>query len=523
MRDFEKFTSLFIKTQFPRFYLEDGPVLVDFLTKYYEWMESSGNFIHEGRSLLTYRDIDLTLDEYIKNFKRKYLISLPDTLIANKRQFIKFILDFYRAKGTPRGLEIFFKSIYNADVQIYIPGNDIIKPSDSRWKVNSYLELDRTDGLDSLVGKKIVNNTGTASAIAENYVVTNTDAKVVNILYLSNIVGSFIFGEQIGLEGTTDFTDLPTIVGSLSYVAIDSNSRGQNYAVGDVLRVTSSSGREGKAVVTSISGESEGRVTFRIINGGSGYTLENSSVTVAGGGGSGAAFTVGSISDTTTAFIFTDIIAPYLTTALNTNYGFPKLPTANLTSTISSALSSNSYTYGTISSLTNINNGTDYTSNPTVTVRDTIISTLGLTDVSGGLLGNNAVIAGTAEINLLGSVTSVKITESGYGFVDGEQVTMTGLSPVNNAAIIGVGYVLQQGRDAGRWITNNSNLNEDKYIQDSRYYQEYSYEVRTKVPEIEYKNVILSTMHPTGTAFYPKFAAVAEASALSTVEESDIS
>jgi hypothetical protein len=377
--------------------------------------------------------------------------------------------------------------------------------------------------LDSLVGKKIVNNTGTASAIAENYVVTNTDAKVVNILYLSNIVGSFIFGEQIGLEGTTDFTDLPTIVGSLSYVVIDSNSRGQNYAVGNVLRVTSSSGREAKAVVTSISGESEGRVAFRIISGGSGYTLESSSVTVAGGGGSGATFTVGSISDTTTAFIFTDIITPYLATTLNTNYGFPKLPTANLTSTISSALSSNSYTYGTISSLTNINNGTGYTSNPTVTVRDTIISTLGLTDASGGLLGNNAVIAGTAEINLVGSVTSVKITESGYGFVDGEQVTMTGLSPVNNNAITGVGYVLQQGRDAGRWITNNSNLNEDKYIQDSRYYQEYSYEVRTKVPEIEYKNVILSTMHPTGTAFYPKFAAVAEASALSTVEESSIS
>lgn len=520
MRDFEKYTSLFIKTQFPRFYLEDGPVLVDFLTKYYEWMESSGNFVDQGRSLLTYRDIDLTLDEYIKNFKRKYLVSLPDTLIANKRQFIKFILDFYRAKGTPQGLEIFFKSIYNAAAQVYIPGNDIIKPSDSKWKINNYLELDKITGLDNLIGKKIVNSTGTASAIAENYITTNTDAKVVNILYLSNITGSFIFGEKIGLEGTTDFTELPTIVGSLSFVTVDPTSRGQNYAIGDIVKVTSPSGREGRGVVTSISGESNGRVNFRIVNGGSGYTLESSSVTVAGGSGSGATFAVGSIADSTTTVIFTDIISPYLLTNLNaSNYGFPK-GSANLTSTISSALSSATYTYGTITGLTGIDSGTGYTSNPTVTVRDTVISTLGLTDVNGNLLGNNAVIAGTAEINLVGSVTAVKITESGYGFINGEQVTMTGISPINNTAITGVGYVLQQGRDAGRWVTNNSNLNEDKYIQDSRYYQEYSYEVRTKVPEIEYRNVILSTMHPTGTAFYPKFAAIAEAGSSSTVEES---
>lgn len=523
MRDFENLTSLFIQTQFPKLYLEEGPTLVAFLTNYYEWMEDSGNFLSEGRKLLTYRDIDLTLDQYIKNFKRKYLVSLPDTLITNKRQFIKFILDFYRAKGTPRGLEIFFRSIYNAAAEVYIPGTDIIKPSDSRWKVNNYIELNSINGLENLIGKKIVSSSGGASAIAENFIVTNTDSKVVNILYLSNVVGSFNFGEKIGLEGTTDFSVMPTIVGSLSFIVVDTNGRGSNYAVGDILRVTSSSGREAKAVVTSISGESEGRITFRIVNGGSGYTIANSTVTVAGGGGTGATFTVSSITDTTTTTIFTDIIAPYTSTLLSGTFGFPKLPTATLSTTISAALSSASYTYGTISAIAGINRGTGYTSNPTVTVRDTVISTLGITDQFGGLLGNNAIISGTAEINLVGSVTSVKILDSGYGFVDGEQVTMSGLSPINNNNITGVGYVLREGRDSGRWITNNSNLNEDKYIQDSRYYQEYSYEVRTKVPEVEYKNVILSTMHPTGTAFFSKFAAISEAGTTSTVEESSIS
>jgi len=523
MREFENYASLFVKTQFPRFYLDEGPVLVDFLTKYYEWMEEEGNFVYDSKKLLTYRDIDLTLEQYIKNFKRKYLVSLPDTLITNKRQFIKFVLDFYRAKGTPRGLEIFFKSIYNENAEVYIPGYDILKPSDSTWKVDNYVEVESADLLNSLVGKKIVNNEGTASAIAESYVITNTDAKVVNILYISNVVGSFNYGEKVGLEGTTDFTDMPTIVGSLSYIAINATNRGERYAVGDTVSITSASGREAKAVVASISTASESVVNFRIVSGGSGYTLNYSTVTVAGGGGSGASFTVSGISDTTTTTIFTDAISPYLTTALDVNYNFPKLPTANLTSTIASALFSNSYTYGTISAISNINRGSGYNTNPTVTVQDSIISTLGITDINGNLLGNNAIISATAQISLLGSVTSVKIIDSGYGFIDGEQVTMTGISPVNNNTISGVGYVLKHGRNSGRWITNNSNLDEDKYIQDSRYYQEYSYEVRTKVPEIDYKDVILSTMHPTGTAFYPKFAAVSEAGTPSTVEESIIS
>ena len=58
----EKTISNFVESQFPQFYLTEGPNFVLFVKAYYEWLESEGQAINQSRSLLDYRDIDNTLD-----------------------------------------------------------------------------------------------------------------------------------------------------------------------------------------------------------------------------------------------------------------------------------------------------------------------------------------------------------------------------------------------------------------------------------------------------------------------------
>jgi len=47
----EKKISNFVESQFPQFYLEDGPTFVLFVKAYYEWLESKGQAINQARSL----------------------------------------------------------------------------------------------------------------------------------------------------------------------------------------------------------------------------------------------------------------------------------------------------------------------------------------------------------------------------------------------------------------------------------------------------------------------------------------
>ena len=176
----EKTISNFVETQFPQFYLTEGPNFVLFVKAYYEWLESEGQAISEARSLYDYRDIDNTLTSFLEHFQKKYLYGIPFNVIINKRFLLKHILDVYRSKGSINCYKLLFRLIYNQDVEIYLPGVDILKPSDGTWVEPKYLEVTNTGNLQDFVGKTIIGSSGSIRATCEGYViepVNNKDRK----------------------------------------------------------------------------------------------------------------------------------------------------------------------------------------------------------------------------------------------------------------------------------------------------------------------------------------------------------
>ena len=96
---------------------------------------NSPGVIKESRELFDYRDIDNTLTTFLQYFQQKYLYGIPYNIISNKRFLLKHILDVYRSKGSIQCYRLLFKLIYNEDVKVYLPGTDVLKPSDGTWKV----------------------------------------------------------------------------------------------------------------------------------------------------------------------------------------------------------------------------------------------------------------------------------------------------------------------------------------------------------------------------------------------------
>jgi len=289
----EKYISPLIASQFPSFYKEEGPNFIAFVKAYYEWAEQQDNFINLSRSLYDIKDIDNTPESYIRYFKNKYISSLPESIISDKKLLVKHILELYRTKGTQRAYELLFRILFNEDISFYIPGKYVLKSSEANWYVPKYIEVSNHPLLKELVGRRIYTRTD-GFATVENYFIKIVNNKTVNVLTLSGLEGTFKFNEQIFCDDYPEITsaNAPIIFGSLSSVSITNG--GSGFAVGDLLNVEGS-GSDGVARVAATRQEN-GKVDFKLVNGGFGFSV-NAVVTVTGGFGSGASFQIGGITD----------------------------------------------------------------------------------------------------------------------------------------------------------------------------------------------------------------------------------
>lgn len=269
MSELEQQISALIKTQFPGFYQEDQAKFVEFVKAYYEWMEQDDQVVGQTRRLTNTRDIDRTTDEFYNHFRKKYLENFPDTTSLSTPFLVKNALDIYKAKGTEEGIKLLLQILYREASKIYLPGTDVLKPSNGDWIVPRYIELSSSPRTIGFINKEIVGELSGARAFAESLVTKRTNGKYIDVLYISNIKGRFLYGERVTETDNLTNANAPVIIGSLT--SIDIIDGGQELAIGDVLDVEAETGRLGKALVTGISNET-GVVKFTLEDGGFGFS-----------------------------------------------------------------------------------------------------------------------------------------------------------------------------------------------------------------------------------------------------------
>ena len=271
--------SQYVENQFPEFYREEGQNFIAFMKAYYEWLELPENTMYKTRHLLEWTDVDNTIDMFILYFKEKYLKNIQFNTESNKKLLIKNATDLYRTKGTERSIDLFFKLVYGVDAEVQYPSERLFKLSDGDWETPYYLEITYSTDNINYIGKQIIGSVSGATAFVEKYIRRRAGVGYVNLIYISNLVGEFIKGEDIGTvtSGVSRYTTKSArVIGSIKSVTIV--DKGNQFAVGDTVSFTDSSrGVGGLARVTSI-GEDTGIVDFILLDGGWGYSLNSESI-----------------------------------------------------------------------------------------------------------------------------------------------------------------------------------------------------------------------------------------------------
>lgn len=477
----------FVNKNLPAFVREEDPALVAFVEAYYEWMDQRGGFSEQLANLTDYRSIDSTVDDFVEYFRSEFLVTIPKSALADKALLTKHIKEFYRAKGTEKSYKFLFQILFQENVDFIYPKNSVLRTSDGKWQeeksVKVGISVPYVKNQDDLVSKQIIGQTSGATAVVEKTIQSAQSTTKYLELTISEIVGDFVVGETVMVKdssGTTLFSGplLPLVVG------VNIVNGGSGYAKNTVFYAKDGGTVIGNGRVLSVSTSRIESVT--LVNGGVGYKGRFQNVHYRQNVRVGeTAVGVPSVIDTVNAYRTQTIAAFSVPGYIQRDTGAPE--TFSVTDALGSSGAgaggelTTTDDFGTIESITLTNKGNSLYFRPEYTI-NTVAGTGAVLSLVGG--GGKIVRARMDNFPVWSPTVSIDTASIGDGNANLQIVT---------------GAV---GTYAGRWITTDSLLSSDQKIQDSKYYQDFSYVLSSRVDMKRWEQIIKETVHPAGLALF---------------------
>lgn len=120
-------------------------------------------------------------------------------------------------------------------------------------------------------------------------------------------------------------------------------------------------------------------------------------------------------------------------------------------------------------------------------------------DTSNRQMGFNADISAFA-LSTQDGIATVRIIDSGLGYEDGQDLVFR--SDTNPSTGTAVASTEAIGRGLGYYKTSKGFLSSISKLHDGDYYQEYSYEILSRIPIDKYSTMFKRVMHTAGTRFF---------------------
>jgi hypothetical protein len=505
------------------------------------------NPVNNIQELLNFRDPDKAISNFLTKFRNEFLNTLPETLSTgiDKRKLIKNVRSLYRTKGTSKGHAVFFKLLFGLESETFYPREQMLRVSDGKWDTQKILRAIGTTGNTAdLIGRTITGETSEATAIVENVFKFQIGPNEISefILNEDTITGTFQTSEV--LQGTaTDDDDAfikATITGIPTAVTISND--GSLYSVEDTVSVTG--GGQGAIIQVDAVGRS-GITEFVIDNPGTGYEIGDDLVftnTGTGGGSAQAKVSVvngGFTQETSTSTTDDHIVLEDETTRgdgytgnkliqesdtgvgditdiriINSGNNYLSIPVVEVDDTNGSGASVYAYgdQIGRVLGLKIVESGAEHQqspSPPTISLPSYLI----VKNVSGAIASNetitgldisSTVVTGTV-VSYTSNIGTVKISNATGTFAENTAVTFSGGATATVAkndfatATVSIGAVADT---AGAFINQDGQVSETTMrIQDSLYYQDFSYVIKVGRTINDWRDAFKKTMHTSGFYF----------------------
>ena len=446
-------------------------------------------------------DIDLTLnshvDLFMKEFLEAYPLSFPSisesfdindkvnrnqTVEDFKRFLVKHSREFYQSKGTEDSFRYLFRTVYNKEIDMYYPGDDVLKASDNTYYNSRILRMLPKDSLDiDLESRYVTGETSGATAVIENYYFKKSfNRNLVELeLNSSTIKGVFSVNENLKIiNDEQNPENIGTVLSSLQDVEVLKTST-EKFNLGEKIILDKNLNRiqlyeiplnlRTEYIELEVEKLEDGRIYgFEIVNPGKGYSLGDK--------------------------ILFD----------NEDVHIKSSPKRFLKAYVSELCH-----LGSIKKIKVVCEGRGYVKLPKI--------------VSIGNREYDESDSQNAVINFIsenvGKAKTIKIVNNGFDYGQGKvKVDLNGDS--NYDLELNFGSISD---DAGKFLNNRGFLSDTKVLQDSFYYQKFSYVIKSDVSPKEYRNLVKRLVHPAGTKFFGEYYVTSQVDASVKVNQNKVS
>jgi hypothetical protein len=424
--------SSLVSRQLPEFVREDYQTFVAFLEAYYEYMDAQPD-----SDLKSLKDIDSTLDSFIKQFRNELANNFPTPQI-DERFLLQHMKEHYFAKGSEASFKFLFRVLFNKDVTLEYPSKQLLRASDGRWNQDvSIFARVNAGNPDMIVGRVVDVVTPTRILRIQVDRRQYVEIEVNRVLEIADGIYEFFidrkFFGDVAVGDRIRYADVfdATILSTTSKVTLQ--QRGKNFKLGELYEVKNGQGAGSILKVSAV--DSIGAITsLQFVKYGINYASDFTATLLPIGGVSATsagstALTIGGVS-------------PNISVNFNeTTNGF--------------------FEQGTI-------NKADYN-----------------TDAPGVSLFWDGTYAGETIREFY--------ADNKYTVLDPDEpaIIKVSLGPL--------------AKYPGYYTSNLGFLDDAIFIQDSKYYQAFSYVIKIDERLESYRSLVKTLIHPTGMALFGEY------------------
>ena len=441
------------------------------------------NPVMASKNSWNFSDIDLTInshvDLFMEEFMQAYPLTFPNfegsldindkvgrnyTIEDFKKFLVKHSREFYQSKGTENSFRYLFRTIYNKEIEIYYPEDDILRASDNNYYQPKIIKiLPENNFTGDIKSKYIYGESSGSYAVVEDYrFERNNNKDVVEIeLNFSTINGLFEIGENLRfLDDNNNFKNIGTCLSLLNRVDVLESST-EKFKVGDRIIIDRNLKRvqnheiigdlEENYIILEVEKNESGKLyDFEILNSGKGYSLGDK--------------------------IEIENDGKYL----------KSIPHRFLKSYVSDVC-----VRGSIKKIKVVCEGNGYIDIPE-------IISIGGREYQEGEEHNASIRIVSKDV---GKPKSIKVINSGINFSNKDvKIDLNGDGNFDLELKFSSCY-----ESAGKFLNNKGYLSDTKVLQDSFYYQKFSYVIKSDISPRDYKDILKRLVHPAGTKFFGEY------------------
>lgn len=430
-----KLSSL-VASQVPEFVRSDYQSFVAFLEAYYEYLETT------QQNLEDLRDLDKTLDSFIRYFKDELASKLPYSTV-DQRFLMEHIKEHYGAKGSESSYKLLFRILFGKEVSIDYPAKQMLRASDGKWNQDvsifcKILSGNPNDPIGKIVDVVTPNKIIRVLVDRHQYVEIEVDrvVKVSDNVYEYFIDRRFFGNISVG-DRIRYRDDIKGIYFTAEIMATTSTlevqKKGAGFKVGDLYNIKNFDGYGSIMKIVRVD-SGGGILQAQLIKYGIGYTTDFTT-TISSKGGQDAGSTAG-----------------------------------------------------------------------------TTIQRIDVPQVDGSILTNISIVDRMDGFAESGTINTADYWSSTYadGAYAGLVMREFGISNVDAAAVTIEPAIIKcslgpLAKYPGYYVNNDGFLDDAIFIQDSRYYQAYSYVVKIDEALDSYKTAVKNLIHPAGMAIFGEY------------------